>query len=92
MPSWTSPPIEIDTDTHHKILSQLQAIVGSDYVSDDFARCEAYSADFGVVPRHRPHFVIRPFTSEDIQAIIKVATEYKIPVVPRGAGTAQEGG
>ncbi|MHA1860702.1 MAG: FAD-binding oxidoreductase [Candidatus Ranarchaeia archaeon] len=92
MSSWTNPYLQMSKSLHDKLLAKLQAIVGAKYVTDELSRCEAYSADFGVVPRRRPEFVLRPGSTKEISDVVKLANQYLVPVIPRGAGTAQEGG
>jgi glycolate oxidase len=39
-----------------------------------------------------PDIVLKPRTTEEISAIMKICNTYKIPVTPRGAGTGLSGG
>ncbi len=41
---------------------------------------------------HRPDAVVSPVTAEEVAAVIKVAREMGVPVVPRGGGTGLAGG
>ena len=92
MSHWNSPSIILEENQRKTIIKQLELIVGPKYVTDDFSRCEAYSADFGIVPGVQPDFVVRPGNTKEIQEIVLFANQIQIPVIPRGAGTAQEGG
>jgi glycolate oxidase len=92
MSPWTSQRLKMSQELHQKVLSSLKSIVGNDYVTDDYVRCDSYSSDFGVVPRNIPDFVVRPKTTEEIAEIVKISNNYRVPIIPRGAGTAQEGG
>ncbi|KAK7417845.1 hypothetical protein QQX98_004320 [Neonectria punicea] len=39
----------------------------------------------------RPVAIVRPKTTEDVSAIAKICTKYKVPIVPYGAGSSVEG-
>ncbi|RZK95129.1 MAG: FAD-binding protein [Rhodococcus sp. (in: high G+C Gram-positive bacteria)] len=39
-----------------------------------------------------PLAVARPTTTEDVQAVMRWATEHRVPVIPRGAGSGLSGG
>ena len=78
-----------------QIADELAAIVGEKYViyGDDH-ELEQYSHD--EIPdrsyARMPEVVIRPKTSEEIAAIMKLANRELIPVTPRGAGSGLSGG
>jgi glycolate oxidase len=62
----------------------LQSIVGEEWVSDDPAIGEAdryCSLSEGSAEKRRPACSIEPSTTEEVQAIVKVANRYKIPFV-----------
>jgi glycolate oxidase len=72
----------------------LQSIVGTEWVSDDPAICEAdryCSLASPTEEKRRPGCSIEPATTEEVQAIVKVANRYRIPFVVTstfyGAGT-----
>ncbi|KPV61776.1 MAG: glycolate oxidase subunit GlcD [Candidatus Bathyarchaeota archaeon BA2] len=72
---------------------QLIDIVGSEHVSSDLADLVPYERDdqFALVPPHRPDFVVKPSTRDEVQAIIRLANRYRIPVVPLAAGINRKG-
>ncbi len=76
-----------------EITSQLANIVGEEYVSDDLADLIPYERDdqFPFVPPHRPDYVVRPRTIEEIQKILRLANDHKIPVVPFASGINRKG-
>jgi len=74
------------------VLNRLAEIVGPEYVTDEQFILMAYTQDFGTQPPRWPAFVVRPGTIDEIVAIMQLANELKIPVSPRGGGSAQEGG
>ena len=76
-----------------RIEKQLMDIVGPEHVSSDLADLVAYERDdqFALVPPHRPDYIVRPSTREEIRAIIRCANRYRIPVVPLAAGINRKG-
>ncbi len=46
----------------------------------------------GSVDKHRPDLVVFPRSTEDVAAIVKIAREFQVPLVGRGAGTGLSGG
>jgi FAD/FMN-containing dehydrogenase len=81
------------------IKSDLSAIVGSDYVSDDTEKLEQYSKDYSFVTPGRPTCVVSAYGVEEIQKVVKYANEKRTPVTPRssrisfyGAGIPGQGG
>jgi glycolate oxidase len=75
-----------------EILRRLAEIVGEEHVTDKTFIRAAYTQDFGVQPPRWPAYVVRPGSAEEIAAVVRLANEYRIPITPRGGGSAQEGG
>jgi glycolate oxidase len=69
----------------------LAEIVGKDYVSNREEEIYFYARDPGLMPAHKPDYVVVPKTAEEIQKIVKLANKEKIPLVPMGAGMALTG-
>jgi len=77
------------------IASRLRDVLARDRVIDDPATLlpYAYDASFWSLRNHRvPAAVAVPETTADVVAIVRLANELGVPVVPRGAGTGQTGG
>jgi glycolate oxidase len=51
-----------------------------------------YECDGLAAYRQIPRVVCLPRTREEVQRILRVCAEYRVPVVPRGAGTGLSGG
>jgi glycolate oxidase len=77
-------------------LKALKDVLGEDNVTDDTVMCQAYSrvqwtAD-GCIQRSeigtkmRPDCITMPSTTEEVQAIIKLANRYDFIFIPRGSG------
>ncbi|MDD4097949.1 MAG: FAD-linked oxidase C-terminal domain-containing protein [Lentisphaeria bacterium] len=78
-----------------EIVSRLEAICGRNYVIyRDEERLEPYSHDEipGRHYRRLPEVVVRPQTTAEVSAIVKLANAERIPVTPRGAGSGLSGG
>jgi glycolate oxidase len=76
------------------VLKALTAIVGSDNVIIDADRLDTYGHDeFSLREiQHRPDVVVRPKTSEETAAVLRLADAHRIPVTPRGGATGLCGG
>ena len=72
------------------IIDQLKTIVGEENVIDSEIDCICYARDMSV---HYgiPDIVIFVTTTEQVQEILKLANEKKIPITPRGSGTSVTG-
>ncbi len=71
---------------HDDINESLKKIVGSDWVSDSPEELYVYSYDMTEnLPGH-PEYVVMPKNVKEIEAIIKLANDYKLPIVPFVAG------
>jgi glycolate oxidase len=72
-------------------ITQVESIVGSEHTLTDEADLFLYSYDASF-PEFRPDLVAFPRTAEQVSAIMALASEERVPVVPRGAGTGLSGG
>lgn len=70
----------------------FQSIVGAEFVFNDTATISAFAKDETEDLFFAPDLVIKPKTTAEIAAIMKVCNKHKIPVTPRGAGTGLSGG
>lgn len=74
------------------VVDALRAALG-DAVSTDADALESARADkSGFVSRGRPLAVVAAQSVDEVQATLRVASEYGTPVVTRGAGTGLAGG
>src|SRR3954464_14389206 len=73
------------------IIRQLRKIAGKDAVLDRPEELMLYEYDAGV-DKHRPGAVVFAQTTQQVSQVMKLASDKKIPVVPRGAGTGLSGG
>lgn len=70
---------------------KLKTEIGEKYVYHLQERLEAYDFD-GTDFHYLPDLVVEPETTDHVSKLMKLATAYKIPVIPRGAGTGVTGG
>ena len=68
---------------------ELRKRVAGDVRFDDFSRV-LYSVDASIY-QMMPVGVVIPRSREDLLAALQLAQQYKVPVLPRGAGTSQAG-
>lgn len=80
------------TKITNKIISQLQNIIGEQYVLFDEKNLANYAHDETEKLIFLPEVVIKPRTSKEISEILKLANKELISVTPRGAGTGLSGG
>jgi len=73
-----------------KIKKALIDIVGEENYTDSLIDLISYSTDASE-HKHRPEVAVWAQSTEHVSAILKLANEYKIPVIPRGAGTGLSG-
>lgn len=74
-----------------KVIDELKKIVGDAFVSDAAEERFIYSRDQGTMEPRNPDVVVMPQTVQDVQAIMRLATEAKVPVVPMGGGLVLSG-
>lgn len=83
------------------IRSELEEIVGPDYIRTDEPSRLVYSTDWSWMPQMwldrgerlpTPDYIVHPGSVEEISAIMEVANKYRIPVVPWGGGSGTQGG
>ncbi len=73
-------------------LQQLVAALG-DAVRTDPVSTENYRFDWSRDPTAGvPMAVVRPLTAAEVQTAVRWAAQYRVPVVPRGAGSGLSGG
>ncbi|MBZ5646119.1 MAG: FAD-binding protein [Acidobacteriia bacterium] len=73
------------------LAKRLRKIVGRDAVLDRAEDLMLYEYDAGVA-RATPGLVVFPQSTAHVSAIVKLACEAQVSIVPRGAGTGLSGG
>jgi glycolate oxidase len=73
------------------IVAELQKAIGPDKVLSSAVDLIAYSFD-GTFEQHLPDVVVLPETNEDVSAVVRVAAQHDVPIVPRGMSSGLAGG
>lgn len=74
------------------IKNKLVEVVGASYVFADDETLNEYGKDHTEDLVFPPSILLKPASTEEISAIMKIAFEYEIPVIPIGARTGLSGG
>ncbi|WLD22760.1 FAD-linked oxidase C-terminal domain-containing protein [Flavobacterium dauae] len=75
-----------------EIKNKLIEIVGASYVFTDDETLATYGKDHTEDLVFPPSIVVKPASTQEVSAVMKVAFEYAIPVIPIGARTGLSGG
>ena len=78
------------TDT--ALLSALRGFLPAESILDDVEDMQPFECDGLSVYRQLPMLVVLPETVEQVQQVMRLCHEHKVPVVARGAGTGLSGG
>ncbi len=78
--------------TYTETLAGFKDILGEEYVFTDEESLHAYAHDETENLHFLPDIVIKPRTTEEISAVMKICNKNSIPVTARGAGTGLSGG
>ncbi len=70
----------------NNILEKLSEIVGEEYVSNKQEELYIYSMDSGASLPRPVDFVVMPSSKEQVQRVIKLANQKRIPIIPMGGG------
>jgi glycolate dehydrogenase FAD-linked subunit len=74
------------------LASRIAEVIGGDHVIQEPAALETYACDGLTNRRIAPALVALPASTEDVAAVVRLAREAGVPIVPRGAGTGLSGG
>lgn len=75
-----------------EIVRKLRQILDKPSIIDDETELLVYECDALTLFKNKPDVVVFPRTTEQVAAIVRLADEYRIPFLPRGAGTGLSGG
>lgn len=74
------------------VTARLQTELGPAVSTDDAERSASRADRSGWVAEGVPLAIVHATTVAEVQATLRIATEFGVPVVPRGAGTGLAGG
>ena len=79
--------------TNLSVLShELIKVVGEEYVLSLPVDLSVYECDGETIDIARPDLVVLPRSTEEVQAVVRLASKYNVPITPRGAATGLSGG
>ncbi|HEX2036431.1 MAG TPA: FAD-linked oxidase C-terminal domain-containing protein [Chloroflexota bacterium] len=73
------------------MLAELRRVMGREHALADEAARAAYAGD-GSLEVGRPGVVVLPERVDQVVEVVRLASEWGVPLVPRGAGTGLSGG
>ncbi|KAK9458421.1 hypothetical protein V1511DRAFT_492587 [Dipodascopsis uninucleata] len=91
-----SPPKYASAQDLERAIQLIKESIGADKVTSKDEDLESHRLNTAA-PHHnpskdeRPAYVIFPNSTEDVSEILKVAYNYRVPIVPYSAGTSLEG-
>src|SRR5215467_13284425 len=74
------------------VIDRLIAVVGERNVIREPVDLRTYECDGLTSFRAAPSVVVLPASTEEVAAVVRIAVEAGMPIVPRGAGTGLSGG
>jgi len=75
-----------------QVIGQLRDALGEAAVLTDEETITKFASDETEDLVYRPEVGVAPRDAEGVAAVMRIATEHRIPVTPRGAGTGLSGG
>ncbi len=75
-----------------EFMAALRNVVGDDGLLSDKDELLVYECDGFTIEKNVPDVVVFPTSTDQVVAIVKLCNQYKVPFVPRGAGTSLAGG
>lgn len=84
-----------------QMIRELAYALGGEHVSASDPDRQAAAADWSwsskylayrEMPQPAPDVVVRPGTVAEVEAAVRIASDYGAPVIPRGGGTGTQGG
>ena len=75
-----------------EVIARLRRVLSPTSVVDDETELLVYECDGLPLFKNKPDVVVFPKNAEEVAQIVRIANEFKIPFLPRGAGTGLSGG
>jgi glycolate oxidase len=75
-----------------ELVERLKEAVGAKFVRTDEETLERFASDETEDLVYMPEVAVLPQDTEAVAEVMKLATAFKVPVTPRGAGTGLSGG
>jgi FAD/FMN-containing dehydrogenase len=78
--------------TVNAAMQEILEVVGSDWVTDDPAILIGYSKDNSFEAAKKPHLVVMPESTEEVQEVVRIAGRYGMAISPSSAAINCAGG
>jgi len=75
-----------------EVLRDLEGIVGQKNLISSGEELEKYAVDESPLGPHLPEAVVKPASTAEVSAVMRLASRLRIPVTPMGARTGLSGG
>ena len=92
MPDTALPTPNTALPTIAPLLSAIRAVVGDHGLLTDPADTAAYSEDWRRLYQGRTQAVVRPATTQETAAVVRLCAGAGVPIVPQGGNTSMVGG
>src|SRR5262249_55661434 len=80
------------TSTTADFVDGLASIVGRQGLLTSLSDLLVYECDGYTIEKNKPDVVVFPTSTEQVAQVVKLCGEYRVPFLPRGAGTSLAGG
>ncbi len=80
----------ISAERAAELADAVAPLLGDRLLSSQSARAQ-YARSEGHHGEHPPDLIARPASADEVQQLVRIAAEHRVPVVPFGAGTSLEG-
>jgi glycolate oxidase len=80
------------TATTTNLFERLRAIVGRDGILTSRSDLLVYECDGYTIEKNTPDVVVFPTSTEQVVQVVRTCNEFRVPFLPRGAGTSLAGG
>ena len=84
-----------------QLYRELAAVVGPSHTSDDPELLQSHAHDWSwmskyllykKLPLPAADIAVSPASTEEVREVVRIASTFKVPLVPRGGGTGTQGG
>ena len=84
-----------------QIEREISAVVGRDHVNTDSSILHEQASDWSWISQHlnmikkslpTADIYVEPASADEVAEVLRIASEYRIPVIPRGGGSGTQGG
>ena len=84
-------PVHNREENLEQALEALKVALGDEWATDSPSILCGYARDQSFIPASYPHIVCMPGSTEDVQAVYRIANEYLVDVMPYGTGLSTAG-